>query len=306
MAPRRAQLDDRCFVCGRVGDDFDSFVLLRGRAARLHCSSVCLAETVEQQRRVAATRRWRRRLVLLTLALGAAAANTVRHHRLPPSEWICGDAPEPLAEPPQPGPQPYGPAWPPTDAEWATLFERAAWIYPLPGPQRHAVAPDARLFGPVTKEHHPTVCRVEGHCGVDLGGELWGEHVYAAHDGIVDRVQGGGHDERGGQYVRIAHFGGWAFTQYFHLAAIPRGISRGAHVRAGELIGLLGDTGAENGRKHLYFSLSARPSPAYPEVYWDPTPWMRTWPLRVPPNGSVAGFVLTSKEGDMPRRRRSE
>jgi hypothetical protein len=306
MAKRHAQLDDRCFVCGRVGADLEPFVLLQGRATRLHCSSLCLADTVERLRRVASRRRRRRVLVLLTLALLAVGVNTARRHRLPHSEWISGESPEALKEPSQPGPPPYGPGWPPTDEEWTRLFTNAKWIHPLPGPQRHAGAPDPRLYGPATKEHHQALCRTEGRCGVDLGGDLWGEHVYAAHDGVVDRVVGGGRDDHGGQYVRIAHFGGLAFTQYFHLAAIPRGISRGAHVRAGELIGLLGDTGTDNGRNHLYFALSARPSPAYPEVYWDPSPWMGTWPLRVPPNGSVAGFVLTSKEGDMPRRHRSQ
>jgi len=126
---------------------------------------------------------------------------------------------------------------------------------------------------------------------VDLGGELWGEHVYAAHDGVVERVQENGHDQRGGQYVRVAHFGGMVFTQYFHLAAVPRGIRRGARVVAGQVIGLVGDTGIESERRHLHFTLSIRPSKEFSEVYWDPTPFMTRWPLRLPPQGTVAGFA---------------
>ena len=56
-------------------------------------------------------------------------------------------------------------------------------------------------------------CRTAGRCGVDLGGELWGEHVYAAHDGVIDRVQRSNEDAPGGLSVRIAHWGGVVFTQ---------------------------------------------------------------------------------------------
>jgi murein DD-endopeptidase MepM/ murein hydrolase activator NlpD len=307
---RRDQQAFVCFVCGRDGADFDWFVLMQGRAKRLHCSPSCLAATVEQQRRADSARRWRRRLALLVLLLAAFAAHTARRYRLPASEAISGDPPEPLPEPRQPGPQPYGPAWPPTDAEWAAWLPTASWMYPLPGPLRRQGTPDGAVYGPAGAEKHRLICRSAGRCAVDLGGDLWGEHVYAALDGVVDRVQGGGRDDHGGQYVRLAHphFGGMVFTQYFHLAGMPRTIVRGAHVKAGELIGLLGDTGTEDGRKHLYFAVSARPSPAYPEVYWDPSAWMGTWPLRVPPNGTVAGLVPTAKERESggARRHRSE
>jgi murein DD-endopeptidase MepM/ murein hydrolase activator NlpD len=307
VASRRARVEDCCFICGRAGADFDWFVLLQGRAARLHCSSSCVAESVDRQQRVATARFRRRLLVGLAIALGAVAVNTVRHYRLPAPEWISGGPAESIKEPPIPGPMPYGPAWPPTDAEWTALFENTRWVYPLPGPTRHRITPDGRVFGPpLTAANHPSVCRTADRCGVDLGGDLWGEHVYAAHDGFVDRIQAGGHDDHGGQYVRLSHFGGMVFTQYFHLAAIPRNIVRGARVKAGELIGLLGDTGTEGGRKHLYFALSVRPSLAFPEVYWDPSPWMSDWPLRVPSNGTVAGFILAPREGDVSRRRRLE
>ena len=297
MDARDAERPVCCFVCGVDGADVDWFTLLQGRATRLLCSSSCLAEIVDRRRRVAARRRLRGAMVLLVLALGVAGVNTARRYRAPAPEWICGDPPEPIEAQPGPGPVPYGPNWPPTDAEWTALFATAHWIYPLPGPVRHPVSPDPRVFGPAAAEGHLGRCHSEGRCGVDLGGDLWGEHVYAAHDGVVDSVQGGGHDEHGGQYVRLSHFGGTVFTQYFHLAAVPRGIARGARVKAGELVGLLGDTGTETGHKHLYFALSVRPSTTFPEVYWDPSPWMGTWPLRVPPNGTVAGLKLVSREG---------
>ena len=111
------------------------------------------------------------------------------------------------------------------------------------------------------------------------------------HDGVVDRVQRVGDDEPGGVYVRLAHFGGMVFTQYFHLAAIPRGLVRGAHVKAGDVIGLVGDTGNEDGARGTCTSRSrSGPSTELSEVYWDPTPLMAGWPLRLPPHGTVAGL----------------
>ena len=58
-------------------------------------------------------------------------------------------------------------------------------------------------------------------------------------------MQRDANDSHGGHYVRIAHRDGTVFTQYFHLAAIPRWVERGVHVKAGEVIGLLGDTGVK-------------------------------------------------------------
>jgi len=302
VASGSMDVGDCCVVCARVEPDVEWFVLLQGRRGRLHCSSICLADSVEQQRRARAARSRRRWAAVLSLGLLAAGAVVVRSHIAPPPEWLCGGPAEPLKETPAPGPIPFGPAWPPTDDEWKALFQTAHWIYPLPGPVRRTFTPDGKILGPAATASRGALCRSDGHCGVDLGGELWGEHIYAAQDGVVDRVQGFGHEEHGGQYVRLAHFGGMVFTEYFHLAAIPRGIARGAHVKAGELIGLLGDTGTEDGRRHLCFALSVRPSPDFPEVFWDPSPWMGRWPMRVPPNGTVAGFMSTGKLGDMPKR----
>ena len=165
-----------------------------------------------------------------------------------------------------------GPAWPPTDDDWLFAFDRARVGLPAAGP----VAPRAgRRRSPVRDRSAPAsdaVCRTPGTCGVALGGQLWGEHVYAALDGVVDRAAPGGADEHGGGYVRIAHLGGMVFTHYFHLAAIPRGVVRGARVSAGEVIGLVGDTGTGSEKPgphpHLHFALSIRPSAEWPETFW--------------------------------------
>jgi len=153
------------------------------------------------------------------------------------------------------------------------------------------------VFGAVRPGNRPIECR-NGHCGVDLGGEIWGEHIRAAHDGVVDFVQRGANPTRGGSFVRIAHRGGTVFTQYFHLAAIPRGIERGVFVKSGDLIGAVGDTGVEQSAPHLHFAVSVRPSPERGAVerYIDPEPLISLWPLRVPIDDGAAGLVTTLAE----------
>jgi murein DD-endopeptidase MepM/ murein hydrolase activator NlpD len=158
---------------------------------------------------------------------------------------------------------------------------------------------DSRVFGALRPGSRPIECR-NGHCGVDLGGEIWGEHVHAVHDGVVDFVQRGANPDRGGEFVRISHRDGTVFTQYFHLAAIRRGLERGVHVKSGEVIGLLGDTGVKESAPHLHFAISVRPGKDWPERYIDPEPLIALWPVRVPIDGTEAGLVTTVARPGLP------
>lgn len=297
---------ETCTICGKTITERDRLVLVRGKVREEHCSASCLREGLRKGR-IAGARARRRWLLCSVIALLPAGGNILwQRYRAPQPEVIVSGPPEvPLEAAPSELLQ-FGPAWPPTDADWFFAFAATSWIYPLPGPVRRTPTIDGRLFGPEPPKSHPASCRIEGHCGVDLGGELWGEHVYAVHDGVVAHVQGGGNDERGGVYVRLAHFGGMVFTQYFHLAAIPRGLVRGVRVKAGDVIGLLGDTGIsfKGAHGHLHFALSIRPSIEFSEVYWDPKPWMEAWPLRLPARGTVAGLAASEKVGEIPPRRR--
>lgn len=158
---------------------------------------------------------------------------------------------------------------------------------------------DSRVFGADRPGNRAIECR-NGHCGVDLGGEIWGEHIHAVHDGVVDWVQRGPNPDHGGRFVRIAHHGGTVFTQYFHLAAIPRGLERGVAVRGGQVIGLLGDSGVKESQPHLHFAVSVRPSPDGHEKYIDPEPLIALWPLRVPVDGSEVGLVTITAPPGVP------
>ena len=124
--------------------------------------------------------------------------------------------------------------------------------------------------------------------------------MHAVHDGVVDWVQRGPNQERGGSFVRLSHRNGTVFTQYFHLAAIPRGLERGTPVKGGDVIGLLGDTGVKESEPHLHFAISIRPSPERPEKYIDPEPLIALWPLRVPLEGSEVGLVTTVGQPGVP------
>ena len=288
-------VDTPCVICGGPVDGRQGLVLVRGRQQQAHCSETCLRASLRRHAlaRAASRRRALRGLSALSLlaALWLVVAGVWRRHRRPPSRSISYAWPDVHGGETAPKPFVFGPPWPPTDEQWTALFDGAAWTHPLPGPDRRVPARDPRVFGPEPPRDRPAICRKAWHCGVDLGGELWGEHVYAALDGVVERVQGDGNERRGGHYVRLSHFGGTMFTQYFHLAATPRKLTRGTHVSAGEVIGLLGDTGLDGARRHLYFSLSVRPSNDLPEVYWDPTPWLARATLRLPPHGTVAGYA---------------
>jgi hypothetical protein len=181
------------------------------------------------------------------------------------------------------GPRKFGPAAPDEEdlaVEFMSEIGGDRWIHPLAGPVRRMPIRSSRVFGAARHGDRPGECR-SGHCGVDLGGEMWGEPIMAVHDGVVDRVKRV--DEgRGGMYVRLAHRGGKVFSQYFHLAAIPRRLSEGDKVRAGQVIGLLGDTGVKESTAHLHFAISVKATPTSREIYMDPEPLIALWPLKVP------------------------
>jgi murein DD-endopeptidase MepM/ murein hydrolase activator NlpD len=279
-----------CAICGEIPYDSERRVLVDGKARRSYCSEACLRKGIGERRIARSRLRLRRYAFVVSLALLAAGVGYARQLLLrwrPPGSGASARSPFV----PQPAPEvpPFGPHWPPTDEEWQAELAHAAWVHPLPGPSRRRPSACPRLF--VGEPTARARCRSAGRCGVDLGGELWGEHIYAAHDGVVDRLQRSNEDAPSGIYVRVAHWGGAVFTHYVHLAAVPTRLAVGTRVEAGDVIGLLGDTGVADARAHLHFALSIRPSSELPEIYWDPEPLMATWPLRTPERGSVAGLV---------------
>ena len=290
-----------CFACGQGFDD-DRFVIMRGKVLEEHCSEDCLRKTVRRRKIASATRKSRWVLRFLAMALLLAGGSVLWHLvRAPQAQSISFD---PAAErparaadrAPTTSPIEYGPPWPPTDADWLAVLGRARWIYPLPGPQHRTPTVDNRILGADGSHAHARLCRTQDRCAVDLGGELWGEHVYAVHDGVVDGVHRALGEEHGGPSIRLAHIDGTVFTHYSNLAAIPLALAPGTRVKAGDVIGLVGDSDTRRPSRHLYFALSTRAASTLPEMYWDPAPWIADWPLHLPVHGTVAGFV-PAKDG---------
>jgi hypothetical protein len=293
------EYDPRCAWCG--GDwRGTQYVQVVGSSTRVLCSEDCLrAKMRDDAVARSATRRRTARVFILGTALVGAF---VVPHEGPPSR-----RPRPAAAPVRGTaqadagelPGAFGPEWPPNEASLIAELGRDAWLHPLPGPFRRMPMRDSRVFGAERPGDRPIECR-RGHCGVDVGGEIWGEHVHAAHDGIIDRVQRAPNEQHGGHYVRIAHRNGTVFTQYFHLAAIPRRLQPGVQVKAGELIGALGDTGVTESSAHLHFTVSVKPGKGWPEQYMDPEPLIALWPLRIPLERSPIALVSTTGKVGVP------
>jgi len=293
--------DDACASCG-TSPGRRRYLLAGAAGLFSYCSETCVRAAQSAERKL----RWRaRRRVMKVLIIGVAVAGAclVPHQGPPGTRPAAVVSAPPAAPAPRaasaPPPGWFGPEWPPTEIDLLAALGHDAWIHPLAGPVRRMPRSDSRVFGAVRPGDRAVECR-NGHCGVDLGGEIWGEYVRAVHDGVVDYVQRGPNPQHGGEFVRISHRGGTVITQYFHLAAIPRRIERGVVVKSGDIVGLVGDTGVKESPPHLHFSISIRPSPERPEKYMDPEPLVALWPLRVPIDGGEAGMVTTLSEPGMP------
>lgn len=105
------------------------------------------------------------------------------------------------------------------------------------------------------KRMHPILHRLMPHQGTDYGAAL-GTPVYASYRGVVDWV--GPHGSHG-NWVTVVHPDG-VETGYAHLSKFARGIKRGDHVHAHQIIGFVGSTGRSTG-PHLHWS--ARKDGAY-------------------------------------------
>lgn len=277
--------------------------VVQGAVFFTFCSVNCARAARRARRAIrwAARRRYIRRLTVAVVLVGGWLAPHAgptrraerRDGRLQPVAVTRPSGPELLP------PGWFGPAWPPTDASLLEALGRDAWVHPLAGPYRRMPRLDSRVFGADRPGNRPGECR-NGHCGVDLGGEIYGEHVHAVHEGMVDVVQRGPNPDRGGRFVRISHRNGTLFTWYFHLAAIPRGLQRGTYVKAGDVIGLLGDSGVKESAPHLHFALTIRMPKEGFERYIDPEPLIALWPLRVPIDGSEVGLFTVLADTGIP------
>ncbi|MEW6630005.1 MAG: M23 family metallopeptidase [Pseudomonadota bacterium] len=96
---------------------------------------------------------------------------------------------------------------------------------------------------------HPILGYVRMHTGVDWAAPI-GTPIIAAGNGVVEKVGwAGGY----GKQIIIRHANGYE-TSYNHQSAFAKGIEPGVHVRQGQTIGYLGQTGLATG-PHLHYEL---------------------------------------------------
>ncbi len=98
--------------------------------------------------------------------------------------------------------------------------------------------------------YHPILKIRRPHHGVDYAAAA-GTPVHSIGDGIIIKT---GYQRLGaGRYIKIKHNSIYT-TQYAHLRAYAKGIKRGVHVKQGQLIGYVGQTGLATG-PHLDFRI---------------------------------------------------
>lgn len=94
---------------------------------------------------------------------------------------------------------------------------------------------------------HPILQTWRAHKGIDFGAPA-GTPVRATGDGMVDFAgRQGGY----GNFIQLRHQGAYS-TGYAHLSRIAAGLSRGARVHQGQVIGYVGQTGWATG-PHLHY-----------------------------------------------------
>jgi murein DD-endopeptidase MepM/ murein hydrolase activator NlpD len=124
---------------------------------------------------------------------------------------------------------------------------------------------------------HPVHHTVRPHLGVDYAAPT-GTRVVAVASGVVLSAGWAG---GGGRQVRIRHASGFE-SFYLHLSAFAKGLSAGAHVDQGQVIGRVGSTGTATG-PHLDYRLRKN------GVFVDP----RREHARQPPGEPIPAMYLT-------------
>jgi murein DD-endopeptidase MepM/ murein hydrolase activator NlpD len=99
------------------------------------------------------------------------------------------------------------------------------------------------------------------HQGVDIAAPV-GAAVTVAAAGVVKST---GVSPTYGRYVLVMHKGGLS-TLYAHLARPARGVKRGAYLRRGETVAIVGSSGRSSGA-HLHFEIRKGDKPLNPSFF---------------------------------------
>ncbi len=109
----------------------------------------------------------------------------------------------------------------------------------------------ARLASRYGRRRHPVLGYTRMHRGVDFAAAR-GTPIFAAGDG---RIEYRGRNGAYGRYIRIRHNARYQ-TAYGHMHRFARGLTKGARVKQGQIIGYVGSSGLSTG-PHLHFEVLA-------------------------------------------------
>ena len=107
----------------------------------------------------------------------------------------------------------------------------------------------ARMSSKYGMRRHPITGYNAMHKGVDFGAPK-GTPILAAGSGVVQKAGWFGNY---GRYIRIRHTSRYS-TAYAHMTRIASGVTPGARVRQGQVIGYVGSTGRSTG-PHLHYEV---------------------------------------------------
>ncbi|MEQ1648214.1 MAG: M23 family metallopeptidase [Hyphomicrobiaceae bacterium] len=107
-----------------------------------------------------------------------------------------------------------------------------------------------RLASGFGMRRHPLLNTYRMHAGIDYAGPV-GTPIMAAGAGTIEEA---GRKGEYGNHIRIRHANGYR-TTYSHMSRFASGISEGARVTQGQVIGFIGNTGLSTG-PHLHFEVT--------------------------------------------------
>jgi murein DD-endopeptidase MepM/ murein hydrolase activator NlpD len=153
----------------------------------------------------------------------------------------------------------------------SAFYPSASRVDPIPMPQMVWPTDDRIISSDYGWRQRPCKFCSSDHKGIDFVPGR-GEPVYAAMDGIVSRVENGGGF---GQHIYIEHIANFNDTEFqnwqtiyahMEIGTTPKNLRVGSIVKAGEIIGTVGNTGTSTGA-HLHFELLVDGENVDPEKY---------------------------------------
>lgn len=112
---------------------------------------------------------------------------------------------------------------------------------------------------------HPVLHYARPHYGIDLAAPI-GTPIYATGDGRIEHIgRQGGY----GNMIKIVHDRTYT-TLYGHMLKFQKGLSRGSHVKRGQLIGFVGQSGLASG-PHCHYEVHFNRRPKNPATISLPT-----------------------------------